>query len=118
QVAEGYPDSPLRDRALLAKANTFLSARDYRSAAEDFARVAVRARDADIKAEAELRAAGAVFLAGASDSALTLLRGVVQRHADTDVAARGQFLIGEVLLADGQHAAAIIEFNRVLTSYF
>jgi tetratricopeptide (TPR) repeat protein len=34
EAGERYPDSPLRDYALLAKANTFLEARDYKSAAE------------------------------------------------------------------------------------
>ncbi len=46
EVAERYPDTPLRDPALLAKANTFLVARDHRSAAEEFARVSARSRTA------------------------------------------------------------------------
>jgi TolA-binding protein len=37
-VADRYPDSSLRDYALLAKADAFLQAKDYRSAAEEFAR--------------------------------------------------------------------------------
>ncbi len=118
EVAERYPDTPLRDPALLAKANTFLVARDYRSAAEEFARVSARARDTGIRAEADLRHGGAVFLAGGVDSALTLLRAAVVAHAGTDVAARAQFLIGEVVIAKNDPAQAIIEFNRVLSNYF
>src|SRR5262249_40736135 len=100
EVAERYPDSPLRDHALLGKANAFLSARDYRSAAEEFSRVAARVENADLKAEAELRSAGAVFLTGNVDSALTMLRDVAARHAGTDVAARAQFLVGEALVTE------------------
>lgn len=118
EVGERYPDSPLRDHALLAKANAFLEARDFRSASEEFARVADRVTDADVKAEAELRAAGAVFLAGRTDSALALLRGITERRAGTDVAARAQFLVGEALVSQGKNEAAIVEFNRVLTKYF
>jgi len=117
-VAERYPGSPLADHARLAKANVFLAAAEYRSAAEEFARVGTIVTDPTVRAEAELRRAGAVFLAGSTDSALKLLRGVVERHAGTDVAARAQFLVGEALVARGQHADAIIELNRVLTSYF
>jgi TolA-binding protein len=117
-VGERYPDSPLRDHALLAKANTFLAARDYRSASEEFARVAGRVKDPGVKAEAELRSAGAVFLGGRVDSALTLLRGVTERHQGSDVAARAQFLVGEALVAQGKPSDAILEFNRVLSQYF
>src|SRR5262249_29300865 len=52
EVAERWPDSPLRDPALLAKANTFLAARDPKSAVEEFGRVAERARDPRVQAEA------------------------------------------------------------------
>src|SRR5262249_52831668 len=42
EVADRWGDGPLADHARLAKANTFLSAKDYRSAAEEMARVATR----------------------------------------------------------------------------
>src|SRR5439155_752139 len=45
-VADRYPESKLRDYALLAKADAFLKAKDYRSAAEEFARAAERVLDA------------------------------------------------------------------------
>ncbi len=118
EVAERHGASPLRDHALLGKANAFLEARDYRSAGEELARVATRATDEGVKAEAELRAAGAVFLSGRVDSALALLRGVTERRAGTDVAARAQFLVGEALVSQGKPADAIVEFNRVLSQYF
>ncbi len=118
EVAERWSQGPLADHARLAKANTFLAARDYRSAAEEMARVAERAKDSAVRAEAELHAAGATFLSGAADSALVMLRAVVERHEGTDVAARAQFLVGEVLRAQGQFEPAIAEYNRVLTRYF
>src|SRR5438093_6949373 len=117
-VADRYPDSSLRDYALLAKADAFLKAKDYRSAAEEFARAAEKVRDEKVRAEAELRSAGSVYLAGQMDSSLAMLRSVVERHAGTNVAARAQFLVGETLYGKKMYAEAIIELNRVLTTYF
>lgn len=119
EVAERWSQGPLADHARLAKANTFLTARDYRSASEELARVAVKVKDPQVKAEAELRAAGALFLAtGSTDSVLVALRAVAARHEGSDVAARAQFLIGEALVARQQFEPAIKEYNRVLTKYF
>src|SRR5215831_424429 len=118
EVSDRYPDSPLHDRALLAKANSFLAAGDYRSAAEEFARVREKAQLDDVKAEAELRGAACVFLSGSSDSALTRLRACALDHTGTDVAARAQFLVGEVLFGQKRYADAIVEYNRVLETYF
>jgi len=118
EAAERYPDSPLRDHALFAKADAFLTARDYRSAGEEFARVAARVRSPEVRAESELRGAGALFLGGQVDSALTGLRALVARYPETDVAARAQFLVGEALVARGQDLEAIVEYNRVLSGYF
>ena len=75
-------------------------------------------QDPEVKAEADLRAAGSVFLTGVTDSALTMLRAVVESHAGTDVAARAQFLVGEAMVAQGKPGDAIVEFNRVLSQYF
>ena len=118
EVAERHQVSRLRDPALLAKADIFLTSKDYRSAAQEFARVAELAHDPGIKAEAELRHAASVYLAGDAEQSIGLLRGVVDRHTGSDVAARGQFLIGEVVRSQGRHQESILEFNRVLTSYF
>src|SRR5438093_4970065 len=117
-VADRYPESKLRDYALLAKADAFLKAKDYRSAAEEFARAAERVHDEKVRAEAELRSAGAVYLAGQTDSSLAMLRGVVEGHPGTDVAARAQFLVGETLIGKKMYAEAIVELNRVLATYF
>ncbi|HTK31298.1 MAG TPA: tetratricopeptide repeat protein [Candidatus Saccharimonadaceae bacterium] len=117
-VADRWPSSTLHDPALLAKANVFLGAKDYRSAATEFARMQSRVTDPAILAEAEVREAGARFLAGQTDSSLVQLHGVVDRHPDTDAAARAQYLIGEALAGKAQYAAAIVEFNKVLTRYF
>jgi TolA-binding protein len=118
EVAERYPDSPLRDSAMLAKADIFFASRDYRSAAQEMARVVERAQDPGVKAEAELRQAAAVFLAGDAASARDLLSSVIAQHAGSDVAARAQFLIGEVARSEGRHADAIVAFNQVLAVYF
>lgn len=118
QTAERWPDSPLHDRALLAKANAFLAAGDDRSAAEEFDRVATRVNDPGVRAEAELRAAGALFLTGQKDSALTRFGDLADRYSGTDVAARAQFLQGEALVATGRSTEAIVAYNRVLTRYF
>lgn len=118
QVADRFPDSPLRDPALLAKADVFLEAGDHRSAAEAFTRVAGRVNTPAIRAEAELRAAGARFLTGEPDSALAQLRTLIAAHDGADIAARAQFLVGEVLVSIGRTEEAIVEYNRVLTRYF
>ncbi|MCB1183831.1 tetratricopeptide repeat protein [bacterium] len=118
QVTVLHPGSALHDRALFAKANTFLNSRVYRSAAEDFARVAAEVRDPAVRAEAELRRAAAIYLDGDLDTAVRALREVVIVHEGTDIAARGQFLLGEVMVARGDYPAAIVEYTQVLTHYF
>jgi len=117
-VADRYPDSTLRDHALLAKADAFLQAKDYRSAAQEFSRAAEKVRDDKVRAEAELRSAGSIYLSGQVDSSLALLRDIVSRRAGTDFAARAQFLVGESLIGKKMYAEAIVELNRVLTTYF
>lgn len=117
-VAARHPRSPLRDAALFAKANTFLGAGAWRSAAEDFAAVADRAADTDLAAEAALRRAVALHLDGESSQAIAQLRDLAGATAGTGVAARAQFLLGDALAATGQHAGAIIAFNEVLGSHF
>ena len=118
EVADRSPDSPLHDSALFAKANAFLQSRAYRSAADEFARARDRMQDEGLRAEAELRSAASVYLSGAPDSAAALLRGVIQQHDDTDVAARAQFLVGEILRSLERYEEAIPEYNRVLAQYF
>jgi len=117
-VTVQYPRSPLHDHALFAKANTFLNTHVYRSAAEDFARVAEEASDPQVRAEAELRRGAAVYLDGDHEQAARLLREVVIVHAGSDIAARGQFLLGEVMVAAADYPAAIVEYTRVLSNYF
>jgi len=118
EVADRYPDSPLRDPAMLAKADAFLLAKDYRSATEEFSRVSKKAEDPAVIAEAEVRGAGCLYLSGQPDSALAILRGIAERYGRSDVAARAQFLVGEVLMDRGQYPEAIVEMNHVLRDYF
>jgi TolA-binding protein len=118
EVVERYPDSPLRDLALLAKADVFLASRAWKSAAEEFARVAAAVRRDDVRAEAELRHAAAVFLDGNADLGVAALRAVTADHAGTGAAARAQYLLGEVLFTQARYEEAIVEFNRVLGKYF
>jgi TolA-binding protein len=118
EIVERHPDSRLRDHAMLAKANVFLRSGAYRSAAEEFARVAEEAQDGSIRAEGDLRRAVSIFLDGDATAGSMLLHDVVTRHARTDVAARAQFLLGEMLYEQKQFEEAITEYNRVLTNYF
>lgn len=118
QVAQQHFDSPLADPAMLANADVFLHSRAYRSAAEEFARVAELARRDDIRAEAELRAAAARYLDGDVEAAVESFRTVVSAWPATDVAARAQFLLGEVHFSQELHEEAIREFTRVLSNHF
>lgn len=118
KVADRYPDSRLRDPALLAKANIFLVSGSYRSAAEEFARTAELARDESIRAEAHLRAAASLYLDGDAAAGATALQDVAAKYDGTDVAARAQMLVGEVLLGSERYDEAIVAFNNVLTKYF
>jgi len=118
KVYQSYPDSPLRDRAMLAKANVFLSSGGYQSAAEEYTRVIESATDEDVQAEARVRRAACRFLGGDSEDSTELLRETVALYGGSVFAARAQLLLGEVLLSMGAYEEAIIEFNRVLTGYF
>ncbi len=118
EVAERYIHSPLRDPALLAKANIFLSSRSYKSAAEEMDRVVAEASRDDIRGEAMFRGAAAVYLDGRPDEGAEKLRGVVAAYPDSDLGARAQFLLGEILFERGLYQDAITEFTRVLADYF
>jgi TolA-binding protein len=118
EVADRYPESHLRDYALLAKANIFLATKAYRSAAEEFARVAELARDPEVRSESELRGAISIYLDGDVERGIQLLRTVASTRDEGDVAARGQYLLGEVLYSRGQYEDAIVQFNQVLALHF
>jgi TolA-binding protein len=118
EAADRYPESPLRDYALLAKANTFLNGGAYRSAAEEFLRVVELASQPEVRAEAELRHAASVYLSGDDAAGADLLRSLAGQHPGTSEAARAQFLLGELQFGRGEHEPAILEYNRVLTDYF
>ena len=118
ETAERWPLSPLRDTAMMAKADIFLRAGAYRSAAEEMAMVVNMAGDGTIRGEAALREAVAVRLDGDIESAVHLFRQVSSAYAGTTVAARAQFLLGETLFGAGAYQDAIVEFNRVLADYF
>ena len=117
-VAGRYPQSPLRDAALFAKANTFLAGGAWRSAAEDFGTVVATTSDAGLRAEATVRQAAACHLDGDSPKAVALLRDLARTGKGTEVASRAQFLLGDVLAATGDHAGAITELNTLLAGYF
>jgi TolA-binding protein len=117
-TAERWPNSPLRDPAMFAKADIFLRAGAYRSAAEEMTRVAEKSRRKDIRDEASLRAAVAVCLDGDIEGAVQLLRDVTGDLAGSTVASRAQFLLGEALFSSGAYQDAIVEFTRVLAEYF
>jgi TolA-binding protein len=118
EIAERFPHSVLRDRAMLAKANIFLRSAAYQSAAEEFDRTVEKATLPDVKKEAELRSAVCLFLDGRVETATDRLHDITSAHAGTDVAARAQLILGEVLLSEARYEDAILELNRVLTDYF
>jgi len=117
-VADRYPESRLRDHAMLAKADVFLQSNAYRSAAEEFGRVAERATDPGVVAEARLRQAAATYLDGDADGGAARLREVATAYDGSDVAARAQLMLGEVMYSVKDYESAIVEYNRVLTKYF
>ena len=118
EVYERYPDSVLRDRALYAKANTFLNGGAYRSAAEEFARVVEISQDPELQAEALLRQGAALYEEGSLVEATPILKDLVTRFPDADASARGQFLLGEISIASDDSDGAILEYNLVLRNYF
>lgn len=118
KVFERFPESILRDTAILAKANIFLLSKAYKSGVEEFDRVIELAANEDIRAEAELRKAACLFLDGDAEGGTSSLRDVVQRYTGTTFAARAQLLLGEVLVERSMYEEAIFEFNHVLTDYF
>jgi TolA-binding protein len=117
-VAQKWPDSSLRDVALLAKADVFLASKAWKSAAEEFGRVAEAAQREDIRAEAQMRQAAAVFLSGNNEQGIEMLHGVASTYPKTEVGARAQYLLGEGMFSLGRYEEAIVEFNRVLTNHF
>jgi TolA-binding protein len=117
-VAERFPDSALRDYAMLAKANVFLASGAYKTAAEEFESVASRAARPDVVAEAELQHAASVYLDNQREAGAELLHEITTTRRGSDVAARAQLLLGEALFGQERYEEAILEFNRVLTDYF
>jgi TolA-binding protein len=118
ELVDRFPESRLRDRAMLAKANVFLQSGAYKSAVEEFERVAERAEDAEVVAEARMRHAASTYLAGDVEKGREQLRRVATEYHETDTGARAQMLLAEATLSAGDYEAAIVEFNRVLTTYF
>lgn len=118
EVYERYPDSPLRYLGLYAKANSFLNGKAYRSAAEGFATVAKESKNPELQAEALLRQGAALFAEGSLEEATPVLKGLVSRFPKADAAARGQFLLGEISVAQDDPQGAIVQYNLVLRNYF
>lgn len=118
RLAEQFPESGLRDIALLAKANVFLTMKSYRSASEEFARVMESTNTPAVRAEAALRRAASTFLDGDPETSTSLLREVITAHAESNIAARAQLVLGEVLFGEERFEEAIVQFNGVLADYF
>jgi tetratricopeptide (TPR) repeat protein len=118
EVAVRWPESPLRDPALIAKADIFLAGGAWRAAAEEYGRVAGTADRADVRAEAELRRAACLVLDGDTETGIGELASVAERHHGTNYAARAHYLRGEALWEGERYEEAIAEYNRVLTEHF
>src|SRR5678810_678705 len=84
EVVDKYNDPHLRDIAMLAKASVFLKSGSYKSAAEEFTGVAAKATDPAVQAEAKLRGAASVYLAGDKQSGADLLRSVTSEYDGTE----------------------------------
>jgi tetratricopeptide (TPR) repeat protein len=97
KVFERFPESTVRDTAILAKANIFLLSKAYKSAVEEFDRVIERATNENVRAEADLRKAACLFLDGDAERGAASLREVVQNYTGTTFAARAQLLLGEAM---------------------
>ena len=118
EIVERYHHSPLRDPAMLAKANIFLNSGAYKSSAEEMGRVVAEASRPDIRGEAMLRKAISIVLDGNADEGTEQLRSVAAAYTGTDLAARAQFLLGEILFGEERYEEAITEFNTILAHYF
>jgi TolA-binding protein len=118
RVADRFRSSVLHDPALLAKANVFLVAGAYRTAADEFARVATEVSTPEIAREAELRGALSTYLDGDPSGAVERLEALIAAVPGSDQAARGQFLLAEVLASDGRHEEAIPAFTTLLANHF
>ncbi|HMB68618.1 MAG TPA: tetratricopeptide repeat protein, partial [bacterium] len=118
EIVERHPESPLRDLAMIAKADIFRESGAWRSAAEEYGRVALAVQRDDVRAEAELRQAGCVLLDGELETGLGMLREVTAARAGSAVAGRAQYLLGEALFSNGNHEGAVVEFHKVLSNYF
>jgi TolA-binding protein len=65
-----------------------------------------------------LRKAISIVLDGDAEEGTNQLRSVVAAYTGSDLAARAQFMLGEVLFEEQRHEEAIVEFNQVLAHYF
>ncbi|MEJ2720693.1 MAG: hypothetical protein P8181_06075 [bacterium] len=87
-VVERYPQTSLRDHAMIAKADVFLESGAYRTAAEEFEMVAAQARNRGVIAQAELRRAACVFLDNDLAAGTQLLRVPTKPRARSSCSAR------------------------------
>jgi len=117
-VAVRWPESALRDPAMIAKADIFLAGGSWRAAAEEYERVAAAATRPDVRAEAQLRGAACLVLAGDVDGGIDALAQVADGYPGSGYAARAHYLRGEALWGSERYEEAIVEYNRVLTEHF
>ena len=117
-VAARWPASPLRDPAMIAKADIFLAAGSWRAAADEYGRVVAAAGRPDVRAEAELRRAACLIQDEDFEAGIAALESAGASHAGTDVAARALYLLGEALYSQARFDEAIVQYHRVLGDYF
>jgi hypothetical protein len=99
--------------ARFAKANTFLTARDYRAPPRRWRAWPRRRKIPRSAPRPSSGAPGAVFMTGDADSALDAAARSCRAPPGHRRGARAQFLVGEALVARGRFEPAIAEYNRV-----
>ncbi len=117
-VSQRYPHSPLADPARIAKADVFLASGSYRSASDEYARVAAAVSREDIREEARVRSAACILLDGRTEEAIEALAEVAATSPVGDVKGRALYLRGEALYSVQRYEEAVAEYNRVLGQHF
>ncbi len=105
--------TPLRDYALLFRAQSLYQLGDTTAARTLAARAADRTSDGGLVPSALLQAATILANSGDEAGAAALLRRFLSRHADHAEAARARFTLAQTLLAGGQPREAARVFREV-----
>jgi soluble lytic murein transglycosylase len=104
---------PLRQYALLYRADSLLHLGDGRAAGTLAARSAELGPDGGLVPSAQVKAAAVLADAGADAGAVVILRRFLAHHADHPEAARARYLLGHALLTLGQPKESMRVFTEL-----